>query len=449
MATTPNYDINYEDERFDKVKTEETAALTETEQTYNKVMGNASSMYDDLKEATEQWKNTQTDIQNQQTDFTIQQIEQQKEQAQKDYTKEQAGAYVDWRKQSNQYGSEAEKMASAGLANTGYSESSQVAMYNTYQNRIAVARESFQQSWTNLNNKITEAKLQNNAALAEIALQAFQQQAEYTLASAQYQNQLLLDLADKKFEVKQFYANQWQNVLDQMNKENALAEEVRQYNETQAWQTEQNELERQWQTEQAELDRQWKTEEAKLDRDYQTEKDRLDRQHELDLQDAKTEDAKELADKAHEQALAELDRKLENDKKFLAYEQSLKSTTFSGGSGGSGGSSKVGTRATNAYNLQKTLTNKVANAANNASKPATGKTTQATLNSITALGYGPISASKLDQLVASGQVIEYVQNGVTLFKRAGSGGIKLPSSQLRSMLPNTQSVKLPTSKFKK
>jgi hypothetical protein len=40
------------------------------------------------------------------------------------------------------------------------------------------------------------------------------------------------------------------------------------------------------------------------------------------------------------------------------------------------------------------------------------------MKSVTALGYGPISASKLNSLVASGQVIETEKNGVLTYKRA-------------------------------
>ena len=118
--------------------------------------------------ATEKWGAEQKKNQQAQTDFAIEKIEQQKDQTQKDYTKEQSGAYVDWQKQSNQYGAEAEKMASSGLQNTGYSESSQVSMYNTYQNRVATAREVFSQAVLAYDNNIKEARLQNNAVLAEI-----------------------------------------------------------------------------------------------------------------------------------------------------------------------------------------------------------------------------------------------------------------------------------------
>ena len=227
-----NYNINYEDERFGKVETDKQQALTEVEQTYGGMIEQSDSYFQSQIDATKQWADTQSKLQQENTDFAIEQIEQQKGQANKDYTKEQAGAYVDWQKQSNKYGVKAEQMASGGMSNTGFSESSQVSMYNTYQNRVAVARESYQKAILNYNNAIKDAQLQNNSKLAEIAYQALQKELELSLQGFQYKNQLIIEQANKKQEIDNTYYNRYQDVLTQMNTENALAEEIRQYNES-------------------------------------------------------------------------------------------------------------------------------------------------------------------------------------------------------------------------
>ena len=226
-----NYDINYDDEKFQKVESDKQNALTEMDETYGGMIGDVDKFYQDQIDASKQWADTQSKLQQDQTDFAIDQINQQKDKANKDYTKEQSGAYVDWQKQSNQYGSEAEKMASAGLSKTGFSESSQVAMYNTYQVRLATAREAFTNAVLNYDNAIKDARLQNNAALAEIAYQALQSQLELSLEGFQYKNQLISEQANKKIELENMYYQRWQDVLTQMNHENAMAEEIRQYNQ--------------------------------------------------------------------------------------------------------------------------------------------------------------------------------------------------------------------------
>ena len=234
MAT--NYDINYNDQRFTQVEADKNVALNDLESTYAGMINASDKYYQDQIDASKAWADKQSQLQQEKTDFAIEKIEYQKEQAKKDYTKEQSGAYVDWQKQSNQYGANAEQMAAHGMAGSGYSESSQVSMYNTYQNRVMTARESYQQAIVNYNNAITEARLQNNSLLAEIAYNALQQQLELSLQGFQYKNTLILDKTQKKLEVENMYYNRYQDVLQQINTENALAEQVRQYNENLAFQ---------------------------------------------------------------------------------------------------------------------------------------------------------------------------------------------------------------------
>ena len=231
--------INYNDKRFTSVNSDKKAALSQNEKMYDNMINQSDGFYQKQIDASKQWADKQTEIQNQQTDFAIEKIEQQKEQAKKDYTKEQSGAYVDWQKQSDAYGGNAERMAAQGLTNTGYSETSQVSMYNTYQNRVATARESYNLTILNYNNAIKDARLQNSAALAEIAYKAQQQQLELALQGFQYKNTLLLDKAKTKREIDNTYYARYQDVVNQINTENALAEEKRQYNETLKFQKEQ------------------------------------------------------------------------------------------------------------------------------------------------------------------------------------------------------------------
>ena len=230
----PNYDIDYNDQRFTQVESDKNTALSDLEKTYTDMIDNSDSYYQAQIDASKDWADKQSQLQQEKTDFAIEKIEQQKEQAKKDYTKEQSGAYVDWQKQSNQYGANAEQMAAQGMAGTGYSESSQVSMYNTYQNRVMTAREAYMRAVQNYDNSITEARLQNNSLLAEIAYNALQQQLELSLQGFQYKNTLILDKTAKKLEVDQMYHNRYQDVLQQINTENALAEQVRQYNESKA-----------------------------------------------------------------------------------------------------------------------------------------------------------------------------------------------------------------------
>lgn len=224
------YDIDYNDKRFTQVENEKKAALSENEKIYNDMIDQSDKHYQTQIDAVEDWGDKQAQLQQEQTDFAIEKIEQQKEQAEKDYLKEQSGAYVDYKKESDKYGVKAEEMAASGLENTGYSESSQVAIFKTYQNRVAVARESITQAKLEYDNMMKEARLQNSSALAEIAYNTLQTKLELSLEGFQYKNSLVMQKADKAAEIDDRYEARRQSVLDQINTENALAEEVRQYN---------------------------------------------------------------------------------------------------------------------------------------------------------------------------------------------------------------------------
>ena len=217
------YEEIYDKSNLTQVETERNNALSDLEKTYSGMISHTDQYYDKQIQESKDWADKQTELQNQQLALTEQKVEQQREQAQKDYTKEQSGAYVDWQKQSNQYGANAEKMAAQGLSGTGYSESSQVRMYTAYQNRVATAREAFVQASLNYDNAIKEARLQNSTALAEIAHSAYQQQLELALQGFQYKNALISEQTDKKLQTKQYYSSEYQRVLDQINSQNALA----------------------------------------------------------------------------------------------------------------------------------------------------------------------------------------------------------------------------------
>ena len=393
MATkAPNYNVNYDDKRFTDVEADKNAALSDVEKTYSGMVNNSDAYYQAQIDASKQWASTQQQLQQAQTDSTIEKIEQQKDQAQKDYTKEQSGAYVDWQKQSNDYGVNAEKMAAAGLQNTGYSESSQVSMYNTYQNRVASARESYNLAVLNYNNAIKDAKLQNNAVLAEIAYEALQTQLELSLQGFQYKNQLILDQANKKLEVENMYYDRYQDVLNQINTENALAEEVRQYNLNYDMQVKElNEQIRQFNEEIARAKANDKAELEMQKQEIQIKKDQLEeekRQFNLQLE----------AQKAAEAAA----KKATVTKKTSNSPSSANTSILKNGQA-------------------KQVSQWEAPSSNTKTASATVDTASATVDtaSVLALGYGPISEQKLAQLVAQG-VVTYTQVGNKLvFKKAG------------------------------
>lgn len=233
MATSP-YAINYDDQRFQQVEADKQAAMAGIDSTYDNMIKQSDQFYDGQINAAKDYAKTQSENQQQRTDFAIEQINQQKDKAEKDYIKEQSGAFVDWQKQSSKYGANAEQMAAQGMTGTGFSESSQVSMFNTYQNRVATARATYNSAVQNYDNAIKDAQLQNNSMLAEIAYNALQVELEMALQGFQHKNTLLTQQMQQKQQTEQTYYNRWRDVLDQQNTENAMEENVRQFNESMA-----------------------------------------------------------------------------------------------------------------------------------------------------------------------------------------------------------------------
>lgn len=340
MATN-NVSVNYDDERFAQVEADKQQAMTELEQTYGGIINESDKYYQAQIDASKDWANTQSQLQQEQTDFAIEQIEQQKDQAQKDYLKEQSGAYVDWQKQSNQYGVNAEQQAAAGLGGTGFSESSQVRMYNAYQNRVATARESYNNAVLNYNNAIKDARLQNNSVLAEIAYQSLQTQLELSLQGFQYKNNLVLEQANKKVEMDNMYYSRYQDVLNQINTENSMAEQIRQYNQSYELQVKQyNESVRQF-NQNYELQMKEYNESI---RQFNVEIERLKKKDEqeyqlqiqqLELEKQQVEEAKRQFNEEQKLKQAQLaEEKRQFDKQ---YQQSQAKLTGGGGGDGDGG----------------------------------------------------------------------------------------------------------------
>ena len=255
----PDEKVNYNDERLLNVNTERAQQEANINKTYEDMINNSNKFYQDQINASKEYAQKQSEIQQQNTDFAIEKINQEKEQAGKDYTKEQKGAYTDYQKQTNQYGVNAEQMAASGLNNSGFSESSLVSMYNTYQNRVATARDGYNRAVLNYDNAIKDATLANNSALAQIAYNALQQQLELSLQGFQYKNSLVEAKMNEINANNTRYDNKYQNVLAQINKEIAnrqslynqysgaitdykkLVEDIRQFNEQMAAQRAQRE----------------------------------------------------------------------------------------------------------------------------------------------------------------------------------------------------------------
>lgn len=250
-----DYKVNMNDDRLTAIKTEESQTKNDLNNTYNSMINNTDKFYQDQIQSSKDYEKQQADSQNEKTQQSINEINQQKEQTQADYTKEQKGAYNDYMQQANPYGNQAEKIASMGIQNSGVSESDKTSMYNTYQNRVATARDTLNRTNMNFDNKISEAKLSNNTAIADIYANAAKEQAQTLLQGFQYKNTLIQTKANQLTELGTRYDNKYLNTYNQINTELQNKREVDQSNENYKLQMEQ--IQKEYEKAQDESKRAW------------------------------------------------------------------------------------------------------------------------------------------------------------------------------------------------
>ncbi len=338
------YEVDEKDERLTDVEKQGNDMLSGYQSDMDKALDNNKSALSGINSKLEQGQKELEAAANERTEFAIDEIERQKANAQKDYTKEQSGAYKDWQTQKDPYGVNAEKMAGAGLDGTGYAESSQVRMYNQYQARVTVAREAIQRTMDNFNAKIAEARMQNSATLAQIAYDTMIKQVEYELTFAMKNTELLTQMAGQKVAIKQQnqqnYMSVYQQLIQEAQYNASMAENKRQFDENMAFQREQ-----------------------------------------------------------------------------FNWQKAKAAAASSGGGGGSATIKKSsGKKSSGSKKVSSSKVTKAVNKDDADGKKTTSKEPKVDMNSVLKLGYGPISASKLNSLVASGQVKEYEQNGKLKYK---------------------------------
>lgn len=244
--------VNYDDERFLQVEQEKQNELNKYNQTYDNLIAERNELTQQQQNYVDSWKDTQTQIANDNLNHQVNLYNQEKEKAEKEYQKEAKASYIDYQKETDRYGVSRENMVSNGLSNSGYAESSKVDMYNTYQNRVAIARESLNNIKLEFDNAIKEAQLSNNATLAELALQQMQQKLQIALEGFNYKDTQTQNKMNWEYNINNNYYDRYKDVENQINYENEQAEAIRQYNEQMAYQKEQAALaQQQWEKEYA------------------------------------------------------------------------------------------------------------------------------------------------------------------------------------------------------
>lgn len=148
----------------------------------------------------------QNDIVNKQTQMQVDSLGRQKEDIDRETVQQNRALYQDYKKNSNPFGQQAENLAGQGLANSGYAETTQARMYNTYQNNITATLNNARQLKADVDFQINQARQTGDITLAQNALQLYNQRMQ--LLSQEY---------DMRNNREQFLYQKQQDALAQRN----------------------------------------------------------------------------------------------------------------------------------------------------------------------------------------------------------------------------------------
>ena len=186
--------------------------------------------YEDIDRLTEQQGTMldeslkkQEEIVNKQTQMNVDELERNKAEVDEEAKKTNQGLYTEYKKASNPYGANAEQLYSRGLGNSGYAETTQTNLYNTYQKNVTNTINNAQKLKSDFDFQISQARQNGDITLAQNALQIYMQKMqlltqEYELRNnrEQYLYQKEQDaLAQSNWEKEYAYQQERDAVSDQ------------------------------------------------------------------------------------------------------------------------------------------------------------------------------------------------------------------------------------------
>lgn len=151
-----------------------------------------------------------------------------KQEATEDFQEEAKGAYGDYQRFIDPYGVQAEQQAAEGVAGTGYAESSKVRAYQTYQTRYTEAKNQLNDIQQNYNLAMNDAILQGDIQKADIALQLYQQKMANKLSEFDFTSNMIMTQINTDMAIAQDFYGRQQDLIGQINYEQAFAYEQEQ-----------------------------------------------------------------------------------------------------------------------------------------------------------------------------------------------------------------------------
>lgn len=239
-----------EDERLAQIEKAKLEAINQSNNTFNQMNQDNQTMLDQNINYAEQFEKTQNETLDKQLDFYKQNIDKQKQDAQKNYETEALRAENDFVSYTNPYGYQAEMMASKGQLQSGISQTTQLGGYNAYQNRLATANKAMQDAFTQYDLDMNEAIINNDVQKAQNALAKLEMILGYQQNFYDTKNQIAQSQLSNNQALDESYYGRYMDMINQINTEKQREEAIRQFEAQLAYQKERDKVaDAQWEKE--------------------------------------------------------------------------------------------------------------------------------------------------------------------------------------------------------
>lgn len=177
-----------------------------------------------------QQEKKQGELINQQTQMQVDELNREKQKVDRETDKTTQGLYASWQKQANQYGSEAEQLAQRGLANSGYAETTQTSLYNSYQKNVTETLNNSRDLKSDYDFKIAQARQSGSVQQAQAALDLYSQKIQLLTQNYELRQNREQYLYQKQYQRERDRVSdqQWQKTFDQQVRQNEIENQWKQ-----------------------------------------------------------------------------------------------------------------------------------------------------------------------------------------------------------------------------
>lgn len=228
-----------------RVKNNEKArnsALAESNKVYEQAIANNNTIMEKNNAYADEYLNKNSEMLDAQTNLDINKIEQQKAKAENVFDKTAKDINKSYINATNRYGIDAEQRAMQGLNNGGVVGMKNLVKFEEQQKSLGEARVNTNQTIQELNNQISQAKLENNSKKAGYSLEVAKMKLEAQIEQMQKQSELMIGRLESKQNLNNTYDSMYMQIVDQINAEKDREESKRQFEKQLAYQKKQDSI---------------------------------------------------------------------------------------------------------------------------------------------------------------------------------------------------------------